>query len=99
MVMSELLPVCWDALYMSGEVISGDQRGRLIGFPTANLRCPEMQARGMVSMLLLSDLLTSPGRRFMLVLPISAVGRQLKIAACFWKSIFLTMMVIFMASG
>ena len=29
---------------MSGEVISGDQRGRLIGFPTANLRCPDMQA-------------------------------------------------------
>ena len=29
---------------MSGVVISGDQRGRLIGFPTANLRCPEMQA-------------------------------------------------------
>lgn len=29
---------------MSGDVIGGDQRGRLIGFPTANLRCPEMQA-------------------------------------------------------
>ena len=29
---------------MSGEVISGDQRGRLIGFPTANLRCPELQS-------------------------------------------------------
>jgi riboflavin kinase/FMN adenylyltransferase len=29
---------------MSGAVISGDQRGGSIGFPTANLHCPEMQA-------------------------------------------------------
>ena len=29
---------------ITGQVVKGDQRGRLLGFPTANLRCPQDKA-------------------------------------------------------
>ena len=78
-------------------MIKGDQRGRTIGFPTANITLPEMTKPAFGVYTVAACLVDQPDAPIMGGVANIGVRPALIVVSC-WKSMFLTMMGTYMAS-